>query len=124
MNLILQDGTLEIQLELMERVWSVHLGQHIRVLLNTLQSVQADCPETTWREIRAPGTHLPGMFKAGTYYTERGREFWYARKGQSCLCLDMTEGYYKRVVLGSTDAGLWHAWLQSSVSRPLQAQGE
>ena len=123
MDLTLQGGNIEIQLEPMERVWSVHLAQRIEVSLDTLERVRVGYPETTWKEIRAPGTYLPGMFKAGTYYTERGREFWYARKGQSCLCLDMAEGYYKRIVLGSIKATRWHSLLQPSLVNRLNSNG-
>ncbi|MEO1445206.1 MAG: hypothetical protein AAFV46_03030, partial [Cyanobacteria bacterium J06635_11] len=80
-------------------------------------------PETTWNELRAPGTALPGFIKAGTYYTQRGREFWYVLRaskgasngGQNCLCLDMSEGYYKRIVLESGLAGTWRAQIQTAL---------
>ena len=115
MNLETKNGIISIHLEPTERLWSVHVSPQIDVSLDAIQSVQIDRPKTTWKEIKAPGTYIFG-FKAGTYYTERGREFWYAQKGHSCLCLDMEEGYYKRIVLGSPQAEDWCTLLQSLLS--------
>jgi hypothetical protein len=113
MNISLDNSGLRIQLEPLERFLSVHLNQQIQVSFEHLQSARLERPESTWRELRSPGSYIPGWIKAGTYYTERGREFWYSLKDQPCLCLDFTEGYYKRIVIGSNQAEQWHAQIQS-----------
>lgn len=108
MILLINGHTLEIDLSPLERLWAFHLGEQIKVPLSRIQHVRLDCPQTSlWKELRAPGTHLPGMFKAGTYYTDRGREFWYVQSGQPCLCLDILDGYYKRIVLSLETAEQW-----------------
>lgn len=129
MHLTTTQSTLKIQLESSERLWAFHLSGHIEVPLESIQSVRLERPETTWHELRAPGTCLPGFIKAGTYYTQRGREFWYvlrASKGaangesQNCLCLDMSEGYYKRIVLESGLAGTWRASIREAMPTQIQ----
>ena len=116
MDLIFQDHTVKIQLEPTERLWGCHLSGQIEVSLDNIQSVTLERPNTTWKEMRAPGTYLPRVIKAGTYYTERGREFWYAVGDRPCLCIDISEGYYKRIVIGSTDAPNWQSQIQNSLT--------
>jgi hypothetical protein len=97
-----------IQLTSWERVWAIHLGPTITIPLQQILSVTTQVPPTTWLELRAPGTFLPGVIKAGTYYTERGREFWYVRSTEPGLCLDLSPvAYYKRIVLTVDQNRAW-----------------
>lgn len=114
MNLTLENSTIKIQLEPVERLWAFHLSSQIEISLASVQSVQIERPKTTWKELRSPGTYMPGLIKAGTYYTERGREFWYVQGNQDCLCLDIAEGYYKRIVL-SEAANSWQLLVEAAV---------
>ncbi|MEL6555705.1 MAG: hypothetical protein AAFQ63_19930 [Cyanobacteria bacterium J06621_11] len=121
MHLIFYDHTVEIQLEQTEKLWAFHLSGRIIVPLKCIQSVTPERPNTTWKELRSPGTYLPSIIKAGTYYTKRGREFWYVQGDSPCLCIDISEGYYKRIVLGSEAAERWHSQIQTRLSNPIQA---
>lgn len=60
-----------------------------------------ELPTSSWRDLRAPGTALPGFVKAGTYYTPRGKEFWFVRFRDSrhALCVELDKVSYKRLVL-------------------------
>ena len=114
MNINLDDNVIKIQLEPLERLWSFHISQSIEVPLSHIQSVRIEQPHTNWKELRAPGTYVPRLIKAGTYYTERGREFWYVQGEQRSLCLDIIDDYYKRIVLASPQADRWRAQVQSA----------
>ncbi len=115
MNLILYPEILEIQLTGPERLWSCHLSPAIALPLSQILRVSGDRPITTWREIRAPGTFVPGLIKAGTYYTERGREFWYTTREPNTLLIDLKDHYYKRVGLALSDAALWREQIQAAI---------
>jgi len=98
---------LSIHLDPHERFWALHLGATLEIPLAHIAQVSTTLPIGTWREVRAPGTFVPGMIKAGTYYTERGREFWYVVPSQTVLCMDIREDYYKRIVLSLPDSEAW-----------------
>ena len=89
----------------MERLWSCHLGDRITIPRTHILSASDQRPATGWRELRSPGTYLPGVIKAGTYYTERGREFWYCTgQDHPVLALDLEAlEYYKRIVIDWPD---------------------
>lgn len=117
MNLTVRDQTVEIQLTPMERVWACHVSGQIEIPLLEIRSISAERPEGDWRELRAPGSYWPGLIKAGTYYSQIGRAFWYVQGSPDCLCLDLNRGYYRRVVLGSERAGQWRSQLQAALSQ-------
>lgn len=116
MFLTCTERLVEIHLEPIERLWGCHVGGKIELPLSEIEAVTPARPETHWTELRAPGTYLPGWIKAGTYYTERGREFWYVGREPQTLCIDLKTGYYKRVVLASPEAQRWLVSLQAALS--------
>ena len=60
-----------------DRLWA--LKSSIEVPLSRVASAEID-PEIArrewWKGIKAPGTALPGVIKAGTFYHWRERVFW------------------------------------------------
>jgi len=58
-------------------------------------------------EIRAPDTNLPGLIKAGTYYTDKGKQFWFVTKGKGILNIELKNEPYKRIILGIDDNVKW-----------------
>lgn len=124
MELKLANNTLAITLEGQEQVWSVRFSNTIYVPCNHITAVTTAPPEGLWEGIRAPGTFLPGVIRAGTYYTERGREFWYVTRQNgpinqtTVLTLDLSpEEYYKRIVLSAKDCEAWGDRLQTLLNK-------
>ncbi len=71
-----------------------------KIPLKHIVRVTTQKPKPTWKEIKAPGTFIPGLIKAGTYYTDKGREFWFVTKGKGILNLELKNESYKRIILG------------------------
>ena len=78
-----------------------------KIPLKNIKRVTTEMPKPTWKEIKAPGTHIPGLIKAGTYYTDHGKEFWYVTKGKGILTIDLKNESYKRLVLGLDNNVKW-----------------
>lgn len=114
MNLHITDQTLTLQMDWHERLWAFHLSSAIAIPRSEIQTVSTDPPKMEWYALRAPGTALPGFFVAGTYYTPRGREFWYVTRNKPFLVLTLTDHYYKRIVLTLDDSAIWAARLAQS----------
>jgi hypothetical protein len=64
-----------------------------------------------------PGTNIPGIIKAGTYFTNRGKEFWYITRGREILRIELKGLFYNRIILGVKDSSLWITRLKSAQSR-------
>lgn len=106
MQLTLNQNQLVIQLEWYEQLWAFTLHNSIAIPLAHLVQPTTEEPQSSWTDIRAPGTHLPGVIKAGTYYTRRGREFWYVT-AQSFLSLELREEPYQKIVLTTEHNQAW-----------------
>jgi len=46
---------------------------------------------------------IPGLTKAGTYYTSRGKEFWMLKKEDSPIRIELDNNKFKRLILGVSD---------------------
>jgi len=91
MNLKIIDNKLQIELEWFEQLWAFHLSKTIEIPLARIERATTVEPQSNWAEICAPGTFLPGVIKAGTYYTSMGKEFWYVTKERDYLTLQLNE---------------------------------
>ena len=123
MELALSETRLTITLENHERLWSAHVSKTIEVLLTHITHVETGVPDGLWDGIRAPGTFVPGVIRAGTYYTKRGREFWYVTRQDGpldqakALSLDLSQDeYYKRIVLSVQSCQSWGDRIQTATN--------
>jgi hypothetical protein len=107
MQLYLADNRLTIELEWYEQLWAVTLDRQMHIPLNRIDRVTTSEPQSDWAEIRAPGTFLPGVIKAGTYYTKRGKEFWYVTTDRDYLTLELRDEPYRRIVITIPDHLAW-----------------
>ena len=99
MHLQILNGNLVINLSFWENIWGFHGS--FRIPLSHIRELKHEIPVTSWKDIRIPGTFIPGVIKAGTYYTPRGKEFWYVtRWGKQNVTIELQNERYKRIVLG------------------------
>ncbi|MFW6358918.1 MAG: hypothetical protein ACOC0N_06880 [Chroococcales cyanobacterium] len=107
MKLSLLDNTLNIEWEWYEQLLAFTWDNPLKIPLFSIRNVTTEEPPSSWREIRAPGTALPGVIKAGTYYTPRGKEFWYVLNNDKYLVLELENEPYKKVVLTIDENEYW-----------------
>jgi len=84
-------GTLEVPLD---HISSVHVLERKAI------------PPTPGTWLRAPGTHLPGLVRHGSYGREPRREFWAMYRQRHALVITVDDYGYSRLVLGVKDAPL------------------
>lgn len=99
MNLSIIDNKLLIELEWYEQLWAFNWDKMFEIPVERITSVTTDKPPSSWTEIRAPGTFLPGVIKAGTYYTPRGKEFWYVTRDKDYLVIELQNEPFKKIIL-------------------------
>lgn len=68
------------------------------------QHIRAVRPDATvlkgwWKGFRAPGTHVPGWFIAGTSYQDGKRIFWDVFRAQNALVLDLEHEAYDQLII-------------------------
>src|SRR4051794_41189497 len=87
----------------LDRLWS--LRRRVVVPLVHVRGATAD-PGVTRASagIRAPGTHLPRVITAGTYFKDGDRTLWNLRASQQPVVVELTGEHFTRLVLGVDDA--------------------
>ena len=105
MKLEIINDILDIQFSTTEKILSIHGSMQIP--LSHITQATGILLEPTWMQIKMPGTHLPGIIQAGTYYTNRGKEFWYLTRGNEALRLELKDESYARVIIGVKDSASW-----------------
>ena len=117
MNLSIIGDKLQIELEWYEQLWAFTLNKTLEIPLNHIQSATTEEPASNWAEIRAPGTFLPGVIKAGTYYTKNGKEFWYVTSDKHYLTLELNNESYKRIVLTLEGNEAWQERISEQIQK-------
>jgi hypothetical protein len=99
-----------------EKLFAFHFGGIISMPIEHITAVSTEKPEFSWRTIRAPGTGLPGVLVAGTFYTPVGREFWYIQGDRNYLVIDLQDEYYKRIVLTLANHEFWAERISQAIA--------
>lgn len=117
MNLSIIENKLQIKFTLQEQLLAVRFHKVLEIPLSHIVQVTTELPPNNWKELRAPGSFVPGLIKAGTYYTDRGKEFWYVtRKNHfgNVLNMELEDEDYKRIVLNNVENNL--QWQQRLIA--------
>jgi len=107
---------LQIEWEWYEQLWGANLEKTWKIPLSHIQAVTTEEPATSWAEIRAPGTFFPGIIKAGTYYSNRGKEFWYVTNDRDYLVLSLQEESFKKIILTLEQNEDWRSRIAETLS--------
>ena len=95
---------LTVMFDTMEMVWGIRFHREIRIPAEHVKSAWLGMPTSSWKELRVPGSFVPGLIKAGRYLTPRGTEFWYVtRKKKQAVTIELAGEAFNRLVLGFED---------------------
>jgi hypothetical protein len=81
------------------------LKSRIVVPIAQIRDVRADpAVKLGWRVgWRIPGTHIPGVIVAGTYYKRGKRTFWDVAHTERAIVVDLTHHRYDRLIVEVSD---------------------
>ena len=65
---------------------------------NIIRAYQNKNEFTFWRGFRMPGTEIPGIITAGTFY-KKGRNFWDVMNKKNALIVELKDNYYKKLII-------------------------
>lgn len=53
---------------------------------------------TFWKGFRMPGTEIPGLIAAGTFY-KKGRNFWDVMNKKNAVVVELKDHYFKKLII-------------------------
>ncbi|MEA5503902.1 hypothetical protein VB735_12425 [Halotia wernerae UHCC 0503] len=113
MHMSIVDQKLQIEFTWKEQLLAVRWQKVWQIPLTHIEQVTTAKPQSNWKDLRAPGTSIPGVIKAGTYYTNRGKEFWYADRQTNYFTIELQDESYKRIILTIENNESWRQKLTS-----------
>ncbi|MGH9063615.1 MAG: hypothetical protein ACRDZQ_00100 [Acidimicrobiales bacterium] len=99
----IEGGELRVELTGVDKLAA--LRGHLEVPIAHVRGVRAD-PEIgrgVLHGIKAPGTNIPGVLTAGTFYSEGERWFWDVHDPAKVVVIDLAEEHFDHLVLGVGD---------------------
>ncbi len=75
---------------------------------------------TLWKGVKMPGTHVPGIIAAGSFYKGGKRFFWDVRNKQNTIVVELAGEPYEELIIEVEDPSAEIARLQAST---FQANG-
>jgi len=98
-----------------DKLWS--FKSRLEIPLSHIRGVRAD-PEAArgwWHGLRAPGTYLPGVLTAGTFYQHGKRVFWDVHDPERTIVIELVDERYDELIIEVADPPAAVGVLQGSV---------
>lgn len=102
-ELTINQNDLEITIDGFDKVWA--LKSHLTIPLEHILSVTYD-PEIArawWHGFRLPGTNIPGVLTAGSYYQHKEWAFWDVHDPEKTIVITLKDERYQKLVLEVAD---------------------
>jgi len=64
-----------------------------------IKAFQSDEEFTFWIGWRMPGTYLPWVITAGTYYKKGKRNFWDVVNKKNAIIVELKDSYYNKLII-------------------------
>ena len=92
-------GSAAFEVEGLDKLWS--LKSRLEIPLAHIKGVRLD-PEIArgwWHGIKAPGTNLPGVITAGTFYQHGKRVFWDVHDPERTIVIELADERYDELIV-------------------------
>jgi len=102
-ELSIADGKLMLHVKGADKLWA--FKSSLEIPLIHVADVRAD-PEVArswWHGIRMPGTTMPGVITAGTFYQDGKRVFWDVHHPDKTIVIDLHDERYNELVVEVDD---------------------
>jgi hypothetical protein len=102
-DLSISDGKLVLHVRGADKLWA--FKSSLEILLEHIAGIRPD-PEVArgwWHGIRMPGTSLPGVITAGTFYQHGKRVFWDVHDPDNTVVIDLRDERYNELIVEVAD---------------------
>jgi hypothetical protein len=102
-DLSVADGKLALHVEGADKLWA--FKSSLEIPLEHVAGIRADpsIAHGWWHGLRAPGTHIPGVLTAGTFYQAGQRVFWDVHNPDNTVVIDLHDERYNELVVEVAD---------------------
>ena len=114
----LTESTLIVHVRGADKFWA--LKSQLEIPLTHVEGAEVDpAVGEHWSDvvkgIKLPGTHVPGVIAAGSFYTSGGWVFWDVHDPQNTLTITLAHEHYTKLVIEVTDPAADVARIEEAV---------
>ena len=98
-NVVVQGDRVRFEVEGWDQLWA--LKSQLEIPLAHVRGVRAD-PEPArgwWHGVRLPGTQIPGLLTAGSFYQSGGFVFYDVHDPERTVVIELDHEHYQRLVI-------------------------
>src|SRR5579862_735310 len=98
-DLSVSDGNLMLHVRGADKLWA--FKSSLEIPLAHVAEIRADpsIAHGWWHGIRMPGTHIPDVITAGTFYQDGKRVFWDVHNPDNTIVIDLRDERYNELVI-------------------------
>lgn len=115
--LSIEDDVATFEVEGADKLWA--LKSRLEIPLAHIRGARVD-PEIAhgwWHGFRAPGTSIPGVLTAGTFYQDGKRVFWDVHHPDKVVVVELADERYDELVIEVADPAAVVALIAVAVGR-------
>lgn len=103
MDLSIGEGKLTLHVRGADKLWA--LKSSLEIPLVHIASVRADSEAARgwYHGIRMPGTNVPGVITAGTFYQQGNRVFWDVHHPEKAIVIELHDEQYNELIVEVAD---------------------
>ncbi|MHB8652203.1 MAG: hypothetical protein ACYC8S_03675 [Minisyncoccota bacterium] len=118
-TLHIEQSNLTINVEGADKIWA--LKSYLTIPLLHIARVEYN-PEVArgwWHGIRLPGTYVPGVITAGTFYHHKEWAFWDVHNPEKTIIITLKDERYQKLVIEVKDTALAITEINEALSKSI-----
>jgi hypothetical protein len=104
-ELSISNGTLTVQVRGADKLWALKSSLAIPVQHITAIRVDLSIARGWWHGLRMPGTNIPGIITAGTFYQDGKRIFWDIHNPDNTIVIELKDERYNELIVEVSEPG-------------------
>ena len=98
-DLSISSGTLGLHVLGADKLWA--LKSSLEIPLHHIAGVRADptIARGWWHGLRMPGTNIPGVITAGTFYQDGKRVFWDVHNPENTVVIELRDDRFNELII-------------------------
>lgn len=98
-----------------DKIWA--LKSHLEISLDHITDVRADASivRQWYHGLKAPGTSIPHVITAGTFYRDGQRIFWDIHRPEKAVIISLRDETYHELVIEVEDPDIFIAQLKMAI---------
>jgi hypothetical protein len=108
---------LSLEVKGLDKLWA--LKSHLEIPLAHIKGVQANPPGVRdwFKGLKSPGTNIPGVITAGTFYQDGKRVFWDVHNPDKAIAIELNDERYNMLIVEVANPDATIGMITSAIGR-------